>query len=54
MKIIKTQDDAYPMAFDDSSSKTYLHRTIIEDDIIFENFINEIKKIRNEIKNVDK
>lgn len=51
MYIIKTDDEMYPIKFDDSWGKgAYLSRGIIMNDKEWDRFIEELTKIREEVK----
>lgn len=51
MNIIKTDDEMYPIKFDDSwGGGAYLSRGVIMKDKEWNEFIEELNKIREEIK----
>ena len=51
MTIEKTNDENYPIAFNDSwGGYAYLSKSVIMDDKRWKDFIAELEKIRNEIK----
>lgn len=51
MYIIKTDDKMYPIKFDDSWGKgAYLSRSIVMNDKEWNRFIEELNKIREEVK----
>ena len=51
MNIIKTDDKMYPIKFDDSWGEgAYLSRSIVMGDKEWDNFIKELNKIREKIK----
>lgn len=50
MRITETTDKSYPIKLDDSWGEgVYIHRTIIEDDEKWNNFINELQDIRKKV-----
>ena len=51
MYIIKTNDEMYPIKFDDSWGEgAYLSRSIVMNDKEWDSFIKELNKIREEVK----
>ena len=51
MYIIKTDDEMYPVKFDDSWGEgAYLSRSIVMNDKEWNEFIEELNKIREEVK----
>ena len=47
---METTDKNYPIKLDDSWGEgVYIHRTIIEDDEKWNNFINELQNIRKKV-----
>lgn len=51
MNIIKTDDEMYPIKFDDSwGGGAYLSRGVIMKDKEWNEFIEELNKIREEVK----
>lgn len=51
MYIIKTDDEMYPIKFDDSwGGGAYLSRGIVMNDKEWDRFIEELNKIREEVK----
>lgn len=55
MYIIKTDDEMYPVKFDDSWGEgAYLSRSIVMNDKEWNEFIEELNKIREEVKSEGK
>lgn len=51
MYIIKTDDEMYPIKFDDSWGKgAYLSHSVVMNDKEWDNFIRDLNKIREEVK----
>ena len=51
MNVIKTDDEMYPIKFDDSwGGVAYLSRSVVMNDKEWDNFIRELNRIREEVK----